>query len=108
MTDEISSLLGFSKQREALRLGYGRVEEVIERAIQSVKVLPEFESIAITFSHEGEGFGWFDAGKLERVILNLSSTLPRPFRPIRGESRWPAGCRSGPSRFELPTMVLES
>jgi len=36
-----------------------------------VKVLPEFESIVITYSHEGEGFGWFDAGKLERVILNL-------------------------------------
>jgi signal transduction histidine kinase len=71
MTDEINSLLGFSKQREALKRSYGRVEEVIERAIQTVKVLPEFESILITFSHEGEGFGWFDAGKLERVMLNL-------------------------------------
>ena len=40
-------------------------------SIQTVKVLPEFESIVNTYSHEGEGFGWFDAGKLERVILNL-------------------------------------
>jgi len=40
-------------------------------SIQTVKVLPEFESIVTTYSHEGEGFGWFDAGKLERVILNL-------------------------------------
>lgn len=71
MTDEINSLLGFSKQREALRPSYGRVEEVIERAIQTVKALPEFESIVITFSHEGECAGWFDPGKLERVMLNL-------------------------------------
>ena len=40
-------------------------------SIQTVKVLPEFESIVNTYSHEGNGFGWFDAGKLERVILNL-------------------------------------
>ena len=71
MTDEISSLLGFSKQREALKLRYGHVEEIIERAIQTVKVLPEFESIAITFAHEGECEGWFDPDKLERVMLNL-------------------------------------
>jgi signal transduction histidine kinase len=71
MTDEIASLLGFSKQREALSPGYARVEEVIEGAIQTVKVLPEFETTAITFSHEGEGLGWFDARKLERVMLNL-------------------------------------
>jgi len=36
-----------------------------------VKVLPEFESIAITFSHVGDELGCFDAGKLERVMLNL-------------------------------------
>jgi len=71
MTDEISSLLGFSKQREALKLSYGRIEEVIERAIQTVIALPEFESIVITFPLQGECAGWFDAGKLERVILNL-------------------------------------
>jgi len=71
MTDEISSLLGFSKQREALKLEHLRVEDVIERAIQTVKVLPEFESIAITFSHVGDELCCFDAGKLERVMLNL-------------------------------------
>jgi len=58
-------------------------------SIQTVKVLPEFESIVITYSHEGEGFGWFDAGKLERVISysTSSSTPARPFHPIREESR---------------------
>lgn len=71
MTDEISSLLGFSKQREPLKLRYGHVEDVIERAIQTVKVLPECESVAITFAHEGECQGWFDPDKIERVMLNL-------------------------------------
>jgi signal transduction histidine kinase len=71
MTDEISSLLGFSKQRQAIRPAYHSFKEVIERAINTVKVLPEFESIAITFSHEGPDTGWFDAGKVERVMLNL-------------------------------------
>jgi signal transduction histidine kinase len=84
MTDEISSLLGFSKQREALRLGYGRIEEVIERAIQTVKVLPEFESIAITSRSEGECLGWFDAGKLERVILNLLFNAGEAVAPASG------------------------
>src|SRR5438094_8927945 len=40
MTDEISSLLGFSKHREALRPVYGRLSEILERAVQNVKVLP--------------------------------------------------------------------
>ena len=71
MTDEISSLLGFSKQREPLKLRYGHVEDVIERAIQTVKVLPECESVVITFAHEGECEGWFDPDKIERVMLNL-------------------------------------
>jgi signal transduction histidine kinase len=84
MTDEINSLLGFSKQREALKPAKGSFEEVIERAIQTVKVLPEFASIAITFSHQGEGIGWFDAGKLERVMLNLFFNASEAVPPESG------------------------
>src|SRR5437899_1877813 len=71
MTEQISSLLGFSKDRDALRPVYGSVGEVLERAIQSVHARPEFRRIAITFSQEGGGEGWFDPGKLERVFHNL-------------------------------------
>jgi signal transduction histidine kinase len=71
MTDEISSLLGFSKQREAIRPVHASVDEIINRAIQNVKVLPEFESIQITFSQRAECSGWLDPAKLERVMLNL-------------------------------------
>src|SRR5205814_2312466 len=87
-------LLGFSKQREALKRGYGRVEEVIERAIHTVKVLPEFASIVITFSPQGECSGWFDAGKLERVILNLLFNAGDAIPPDSG-------------RIEVTTQVSE-
>ena len=91
MTDEISSLLGFSKQREALRLVHGSVDEVIERAIQTVKVLPEFESVVMTYSHDKECVGWFDPGKLERVMLNLlfnaGEAVPRDTGRIEVSSR---------------------
>lgn len=71
MTDEISSLLGFSKQREAIRPVYGRLSEIVERAIQTVKVLPEFESIEITYNDPEECEAWLDPAKVERVLLNL-------------------------------------
>jgi signal transduction histidine kinase len=71
MMDEISSLLGFSKQEEALRIEHGPVDEVIEHAINTVKVRPDFASISIRFTHEEECSAWFDPRKLERVMLNL-------------------------------------
>lgn len=71
MTDELNSLLGFSKQGEPIRPVQARLEEVIERAIQTVKVLPEFENIEVDFVADGECSGYFDVGKIERVILNL-------------------------------------
>jgi signal transduction histidine kinase len=71
MTDELNSLLGFSKEQKPLRPGYGRFAEIIERAIQAVKILPEFASIEITVSSKEECAGWFDSGKVERILLNL-------------------------------------
>ena len=71
MMDEINSLLGFSKESEAPRLAFGRVDEVIDRAIKTVKALPEFESTAITFTHGDQCVGWLDSAKLERAMLNL-------------------------------------
>jgi signal transduction histidine kinase len=83
MTDEISSLLGLSKQREALHLVHGPVEEIIERAIQSVKVLPDFAAIEITFKSE-ECAGWFDPAKLERVMSNLLFNACEAVSPSSG------------------------
>lgn len=85
MTDEINSLLGFSKDRDMVRPAHGHIEDVIERAIQTVKVLPEFESIQFTYSHTGSGVAWFDPGKTERVILNLLFNACEAFSGDSGE-----------------------
>jgi signal transduction histidine kinase len=71
MTDEINSLLGFSKQRTAIKVIHAGVLEIIERAIHTVKVLPEYQHIEIRFTHGNECDGWFDPSKLERAVLNL-------------------------------------
>jgi signal transduction histidine kinase len=71
MTDLISSLLEFSKARRELRLTVGSVEETLQRAIQTVRARPEFRSVAVTLSHQGETEACFDARKLERVFHNL-------------------------------------
>jgi signal transduction histidine kinase len=34
-------------------------------------VLPEFQSVEITFTHPEDCSAWFDPGKFERVVLNL-------------------------------------
>jgi signal transduction histidine kinase len=85
MTDEISSLLGLSKQREPLHLIHAQVEAIIERAIQSVKVLPDFASIAITFRSEEKCEGWFDPAKVERVMLNLLFNACEAVSPNSGK-----------------------
>jgi len=85
MTDEISSLLGLSKQREPLHLTHGQVETIIERAIQSVRVLPDFASITITFRSEEKCEGWFDPAKVERVMLNLLFNACEAVSPNTGK-----------------------
>jgi len=71
MTEQISSLLGFSKEGEALHPVYASTEEAIERAIQTVQAHPEFRGIVFSFSHGDDCDAWFDQGKLDRVLHNL-------------------------------------
>lgn len=71
MTEQLSSLLGFSKGREALRPVYGDIAQVAENAIQSIRARPEFRHVTIMFSHEGSCEAWFDTRQLERVFQNL-------------------------------------
>lgn len=70
MTDLIDSLLEFSRPRESLRLGWVRLSEVLERAMQTVRARPEFRGIEIHAS-DGAIDGWFDGNKLQRVFQNL-------------------------------------
>jgi len=84
MMDEINSLLGFSKQSEAIAPSYGRVDVVIDRAIKMVKALPEYESTVITMTHGDACVGWFDSAKLERVMLNLLFNAAEAVPPDSG------------------------
>ena len=69
MTDLIDSLLEFSRTRESLRPSYGNVRDSVERVVQATRLHPEFHQVSITVSQEGGSSGWFDAKKLERVLL---------------------------------------
>jgi signal transduction histidine kinase len=87
MTDLISSLLEFSRNRQALRPVRVNVEEVINRAIQTVRARPEFCRVPIHVSTEGASEGWFDPAKLERVfhniLLNACEAVPADSGEIR-------------------------
>jgi signal transduction histidine kinase len=70
MTDLIDSLLEFSRPRESLRLSQVRVDDVLERAIQTVRARPEFRSVSVVA--DGSGIeSHFDANKLQRALQNL-------------------------------------
>lgn len=71
MAELISSLLEFSKGREALQLTHGEVMEALERTLSAVRIRPEFKGIQITMAHEGATDGWFDFKKLDRAFDNL-------------------------------------
>jgi signal transduction histidine kinase len=71
MTDLIDSLLEFSRTRESLRPSYGNVKVSVERVMLAISSHPEFHPVRITFHQEGNGSGWFDPRKLERVLYNL-------------------------------------
>jgi signal transduction histidine kinase len=71
MTEMIESLLEFSRTRESLRPSYSDVRSTVERAVQGLRVHPEFQRIRIHVSSEGVTEGWFDSRKLERALFNL-------------------------------------
>jgi signal transduction histidine kinase len=84
MTDQITSLLGFSRKGEALQLTDTRLDEPIARAAQTVRVLPEFSGVAVTWTCDPGCRGWVDAGKVERVVLNLLFNACEAVSPTGG------------------------
>ncbi|MEQ1758396.1 MAG: HAMP domain-containing sensor histidine kinase [Vicinamibacterales bacterium] len=84
MTDELNGLLGFSHERQALQRSQGRLDEVIDRAIKTVKALPEFEHVQISGSVGPECVAWFDPYKFERVMVNLLFNAAEAVSPTTG------------------------
>src|SRR4051794_29334449 len=99
MLDEINSLLGFSKERERIEPAHARVDAVLDRAIRTVKALPEFASVSIALAPGDPCVGWFDAGKLERVMLNLLFNAAEAVSP---ETGWiEVSCRTTAAGTEI-------
>lgn len=71
MTDLIDSLLEFARTRESLTPAFGNVSEVIQRAVQGVRLHPRHHSRTIDVLCSGQVSGWFDSRKLERALYNL-------------------------------------
>jgi signal transduction histidine kinase len=71
MTDLIDSLLEFARTRESLSPTYGSVSDVIQRAVQAVRLHPRHHPRSIDVLCTGSLSGWFDARKLERALYNL-------------------------------------
>src|SRR5205823_13856750 len=53
MTDLIDSLLEFSRTRESLHPTYGNVRDSVGRAVQTIRLHPEFHQVGITINQEG-------------------------------------------------------
>jgi signal transduction histidine kinase len=68
--------LDFPNKESASGPVEARLEGVVERAIQTVRILPEFESIRIGYIAEGDCSGYFDPAKIERVMVNLLFNTP--------------------------------
>lgn len=71
MTDLIESLLEFSRTRESLHLDHGELADVLDRAVQAVRLHPQYQKLAIQAQGDVPLEGYFDARKLERVFKNL-------------------------------------
>lgn len=84
MTDELNALLGFSRERQPLNCVDESLTEVIDRAIRTVKALPEFEHIVITGSVAPDCRATFDPARLERAMLNLLFNAAEAVSPSVG------------------------
>jgi len=71
MTDQTQTLLEFSRPAVTNCPVKASLVAVIERAVRTLKMRPEFSGIRVTTSVEPDSEGWFDPAKMERVLHNL-------------------------------------
>jgi signal transduction histidine kinase len=71
MTDLIDSLRELAYQRSAISPVPTELDQIIRRAIEAVKVRPEFRNRTITLLARDSTEGIFDPKKLERAFFNL-------------------------------------
>lgn len=71
MNDLIESLLEFSRGRDSPRLVKVHLEEIVERAVRSLKTRPEFQAIAVKVDCAEPVECFVDPLKIERALRNL-------------------------------------
>lgn len=71
MTDLIDSLRELADQRRAILPESTDLDRIMRRAIEAVKVRPEFRGRTITIVAHSDTAGVFDSKKLERAFFNL-------------------------------------
>src|SRR3984957_3926604 len=71
MTDLIDSLRELASQRSLISPLPTDLDQIVRRAVEAVRVLPEFRSRTISLTSSGTTEGIFDPKKLERVFFNL-------------------------------------
>src|ERR1700722_5969272 len=71
MTDLIDSLRELAMQRSAISPQPTDLDHIVRRAVEAVRVRPEFRSRTISLTSSGATEGVFDPKKLERAFFNL-------------------------------------
>jgi signal transduction histidine kinase len=71
MTDLIDSLRELAMQRSAISPQPTDLDQIVRRAVEAVRVLPEFRSRTISLVAPDATEGVFDPKKLERAFFNL-------------------------------------
>ncbi len=99
MTDLIDSLRELAHQRSAISPEPTDLEQIIQRAIEAVKMRPEFRNRTIALQSETELEGIFDPRKLERaffnLVLNACEAMPE------GEGRVSVDVQTRKDSFEI-------
>jgi len=99
MTDLIDSLRELAHQRSAISPEPTDLEQIIQRAIEAVKMRPEFRNRTIALQSETELEGIFDPRKLERaffnLVLNACEAMPE------GEGRVTVDVQTRKDSFEI-------
>lgn len=84
MNELVASLLECSTGRDALRRGAQSIVDTVDRVMRMTSVRQDFQRITITHHHEGVEVGWFDANRLERVVVNLMMNACEAVSPDSG------------------------
>jgi signal transduction histidine kinase len=80
----ISSLVEYSRDGDTLQPAAHNIVETVESAIRMTCVKPEFRRVTIRHLHKGTAVGWYDSGRLGRVVANLVLNACEAVHPDEG------------------------